>query len=32
LYVANGKAYYYLKQAIGKGDTRTLYLQVFELH
>jgi hypothetical protein len=32
LYVVNGKAYYYLKQAIGKGDTRTLYLQVFELH
>lgn len=32
LYVADGKAYYYLKQATGEGDTRALYLQVFELH
>ncbi len=32
LYVSEGKAYYYLKQATGKGDTRNLYLQVFELH
>jgi hypothetical protein len=32
LYVSNGKAYYYLKQATGEGDTRALYLQVFELH
>lgn len=32
LYVSDGKAYYYLKQATGEGDTRTLYLQVFELH
>ncbi|EWH10517.1 hypothetical protein DS2_07783 [Catenovulum agarivorans DS-2] len=31
LYVADGKVYYYLKQAQGTGDTRTLYLQVFEL-
>ena len=31
LYVSEGKAYYYLKQASGTGDTRTLYLQVFDL-
>lgn len=32
LYVANGKVYYYLKQADGQGDKRSLYLQVFDLH
>lgn len=31
LYVADGKVYYFLKQADGTGDTRTLYLQVFDL-
>jgi len=30
-YVAKGKVYYFLKQAEGTGDTRTLYLQVFDL-
>lgn len=29
--VQNGKAYYYLKQAGGSGDKRTVYLQVFDL-
>lgn len=32
MYVADGKAYYFLKQANGEGDTRTLFLQVFKLH
>ncbi|KMT65079.1 BNR-4 repeat-containing protein [Catenovulum maritimum] len=32
LFVADGKVYYYLKQAEGIGDTRTLYLQVFDLN
>lgn len=31
LQVANGKAYYFLKQASGEGDTRALYLQIFNL-
>ncbi|WP_111979628.1 BNR-4 repeat-containing protein [Algibacillus agarilyticus] len=29
--VADGKVYYYLKQAEGTGDKRKLYLQVFDL-
>ena len=31
VYVDNGKLYYYLKQAGGTGDKRTVYLQVFDL-
>lgn len=30
--VADGKVYYYLKQAEGTGDKRALYLQVFDLN
>lgn len=30
--VADGKVYFYLKQAQGIGDKRPLYLQVFDLH
>lgn len=32
LYVADGKAYYYLKDTTDTGDKRALYLQVFNLH
>jgi hypothetical protein len=31
LSVENDKVYYFLKQASGKGDTRSLYLQIFNL-
>lgn len=31
MYVKDGKVYYFLKQAKGSGDTRTLYLQTFAL-